>query len=183
MRIVTHKYFADQYDDEEVLMVFNQHPVVMRKGLIYGMLAIAAGTIPSFIEPTMTMLYLGLLGGFTLGGLIFFPSWMRWHFSVYIVTDRRFIDQTYKGLFRKKVVDIDLRQIQMVNYEVNGLQETLLGFGTMVVHTLMGDLVIKDLHHPAKVQKELLKILREKGIVQAQPNVSSESNTFDETED
>ena len=160
-----HKYFADQYDDEEVLMVFNQHPVVMRKGLILGMLAIALGTVPSFFVPTMTMLGLGLLGGFVLGGIIFFPSWMRWHFSVYIVTDRRFLQINQKGMFKKSVIDLDLHQIQMINYEVNGLQETLLGFGTMVVHTYMGDLTIKELHHPAKIQKEMLQLLRERGIV------------------
>ena len=32
------KYFADQFDDEEVLYVFHKHPIVMRKGLILGML-------------------------------------------------------------------------------------------------------------------------------------------------
>lgn len=177
-----HKYFADQYEDEEVLMVFNQHPVVMRKGLIFGMLAIAAGTIPSLIEPTMTMLGLGLLGGVVLGILVFFPSWMRWHFSVYIVTDKRFIEINQKGMFKKSVVDIDLRQIQMINYEINGLQETLLGFGTMVVHTLMGDLTIKDLHHPAKVQKEMQQILRDKGIVPITPQ-NDGTTPLDETED
>ncbi len=31
------KYFADQFDDEEVLFVFRKHPVVMRKGLIIAM--------------------------------------------------------------------------------------------------------------------------------------------------
>jgi hypothetical protein len=26
------KYFADQFEDEEVLFVFRKHPIVMRKG-------------------------------------------------------------------------------------------------------------------------------------------------------
>ena len=55
----------------------------------------------------------------------------------------------------------------MVNYEINGLQETLLGFGTIVVQTYVGDLTIHDVHHPAKVQKELLLILRDRGIATA----------------
>jgi hypothetical protein len=33
------KYFPDQFDDEEVLYVFRKHPIVMRKGLIFGSLA------------------------------------------------------------------------------------------------------------------------------------------------
>jgi len=166
-----HKYFAEQYDDEEVLLVFNQHPIVMRKGLILGMLAIALGTVPSFIWVTMESLYYGLAGGFVLGGLVFFPHWMRWHFSVYIVTDKRFIEINQKGMFKKSVVDLDLRQIQMINYQINGLQETLLSFGTMVVHTYMGDLTIRELHHPAKIQKEIQQILRDKGIVPIEKSV------------
>ena len=159
-----HKYFADQYDDEEVLLVFNKHPVVMRRGLIYLMLAIALGTIPSFFKPEMSVLGLGLLGGLVLGAIVFLPSWIAWRFSIYIITDQRLIQITQKGLFKRSVVDLALPQIQMVNYEINGFQETLLGFGTIVVQTYVGDLTIHDVHHPAKIQKELLKILRDRGI-------------------
>lgn len=136
----------------------------MRKGLIWGMLAIALGTIPSFFKPEMSVLGLGLLGGFVLGGIVFFPSWINWKFSVYIITDQRLIQITQKGLFKRSVVDLALPQIQMVNYQINGFQETLLGFGTIVVQTYVGDLTIHDVHHPAKIQKELLRILRERGI-------------------
>lgn len=57
-----------------------------------------------------------------------------------------------------------LNQIQMVNYEVSGLQETLLGFGTIVMQTYVGDLVIHEVHHPPAIQKKLLEILREQGV-------------------
>jgi hypothetical protein len=47
---------------------------------------------------------------------------------------------------------------------VAGLQETLLGFGTITMQTFVGDLVIHDIHHPAKIQKKLLEILRSNGV-------------------
>ena len=34
----------------------------------------------------------------------------------------------------------------------------------MKMQTYVGDLVIKDVHHPAKIQKKLLSILRQEGI-------------------
>ncbi len=186
-----HKYFSDQYDDEEVLLVFNKHPVVMRKGLIFGMLAIALGTIPSFFKPEMSVLGLGLLGGLVLGGLVFLPSWINWRFSIYIITDQRLIQITQKGLFKRSVVDLALTQIQMVNYSINGFQETLLGFGTIMVQTYVGDLTIHDVHHPAKIQKEILLILRERGIatnIYPNPNqplagINEEDNQEDDDED
>jgi hypothetical protein len=51
-----------------------------------------------------------------------------------------------------------------MNYQIKGLQETLLGFGTIIVQTYMGDLVIHDVHHPEKVQKTIAHILRDQGI-------------------
>ncbi len=159
------KYFADQLDDEEVLYVFRKHPIVMRKGLVFGMLGILLGTVPGYLKPEYSYFFGGLAAGFLLGGLIFFPSWIGWFYSVFIVTDKRFIQISQKGLFHRSVVDIGLNQIQMVNYEIAGFQETLLGFGTIMMQTYMGDLVIHDVHNPAKTQKKLLKILRDEGII------------------
>lgn len=157
------KLFEDQMDDEEVLYVFRKHPVVMRKGLVLGMLGPLVGVIPATIKPELGFgWFFGGLGlGCLLGLLIFAPSWIAWFFSLFIVTDQRLIQITQKGLFHRSVVDIGLSQIQMVNYEVAGLQETMLGFGTILMQTYLGDLVIHDVHHPAKIQKKLLGILRD----------------------
>ena len=157
------KYFKEQFDDEEVLLVFRKHPIVMRKALILSMFGILLGTIPAFIKPEYSYLIGGLILGFILGLLIIFPSWVRWYFSVYIMTNKRFIQQT-RGMINVSVVDIGLDQIQMVNYQIKGLEETLLGFGTIMVQTFVGDLVIHDVHHPAKTQKKMIHILRDLGI-------------------
>ncbi len=158
------KAFADQFDDEEVLFVFRKHPVVMRKGLIFGLLMVLLGSLVVFWQPTMLAFALGVLGGAVVGGIIMLPSWVTWYFSVFIVTDKRLIQVTQKGFFHKSVIDMGLNQIQMVNYQVAGLQETLLGFGTIMMQTFVGDLVIHEIPHPAKIQKKLLEILREQGV-------------------
>jgi hypothetical protein len=165
--LMAQKYFADQFDDEEVLFVFRKHPIVMRKGLILGMLAVLLGTIPALFDPRYSVYFIGLACGIVLGLILFFPSWVTWHFSVFIVTDQRLIQITQKGFWQRSVVDMGLNQIQMVNYQVSGLQETLLGFGTIMMQTLVGDLVIHEIHHPAKIQKKLLEILREQGVAAA----------------
>lgn len=161
------KYFEDQFDDEEVLFVFRKHPVIMRKGLIYGMFGILAGLIPGLIKLEYSWFFGGLAGGFLLGALLFAPSFIAWYFSVFIVTDQRFIQITQKGFFHRAVVDIGLNQIQMVNYEIAGLEQTMLGFGTIMMQTYLGELVVHDVHHPAKIQKKIIKILRDEGIMTA----------------
>lgn len=163
------KRFEDQFDDEEVLYVFRKHPIVMRKGLIMGMGMILVGTLPAAIEPTLGFgWFFGGIGlGMIAGGLLLLPSWIGWYYSVFILTDQRLIQITQKGLFHRSVVDMHLNQIQMVNYEISGLQETLLGFGTIIMQTLVGDLVIHSIHHPARTQKRILEVLRKEGIVPA----------------
>jgi hypothetical protein len=176
------KHFPDQFDDEEVLFMFRKHPVVMRKGLIFGMLAILLGTIPALIKPELSYFYGGLAGGLALGGIVYFPSWVAWYYSIFIVTDQRLIQITQKGMFHRTVVDLTLSQIQMVNYQIAGLQETLLGFGTIMMQTYVGDLVIHDVHHPAEIQKRVLKILRDKGITTTNFPANKDS-TDDEIEE
>lgn len=180
-----HKYFADQFDDEEVLYVFRKHPIVMRKGLIIGMGSWVIGPIYTLVltytrpdnPPSMTFFFLSMLLSIVLGSIIFAPSYMSWYFSVFVVSDQRFIQITQKGFFHRSVVDMSLGQIQMVNYEVAGLQETLLGFGTIMMQTFVGDLVIHDVHHPAKIQKKLIGILREQGISTASAGPGSSDSS------
>ncbi len=158
------KLFDDQFDDEEVLYVFRKHPIVMRKGLIFASFALLLGTVPALVKPEMSYFFGGLAVGFLLAGFVFFPYWISWYYSIFIVTDQRLIQITQKGLFHKTVVDLGLQQIQMVNYQVDGFQEAVLGFGTIMMQTYMGDLIIHDVHHPAKTQKKLIGILRDLGI-------------------
>lgn len=158
------KYFEDQFDDEEVLLVFRKHPVVMRRGLIVAMLMLLLGTVPSLLTQTYSAYFIGVGAGAVLGALVMLPSWIGWYFSLFIITDQRLIQITQKGLFNRSVIDMRLNQIQMVNYQIAGLQETLLGFGTIMMQTFVGDLVIHEIHHPATIQKKLLDILRQQGV-------------------
>jgi hypothetical protein len=157
------KHFKEQFEDEEVQLVFRKHPVVMRKGLILASFALLVGVLPALVKPVYLVFFGGLLGGFILAAAVMFPYWVKWYFSVYIMTSHRFIQQT-RSLLQVNVVDISLEQIQMINYQIVGLEETMLGFGTIIVQTYAGDLVIHDVHHPAKVQKKMIHVLRELGI-------------------
>lgn len=170
------KLFADQLEGEAVLFVFRKHPVVMRRGLIYAMVAILLGIIPALFKPEYSYFFGGLAAGLALSVVLFLPSWIHWYYSLFIVTDQRFVQITQRGLFHRSVSDLGLHHIQTVNYQVAGFQQTLLGFGTIVVQTYMGDLVIHDVHHPAQTQKKIVSIIKEYGI-------KSDEYPFDESED
>lgn len=177
------RYFKEQFDDEDVQLVFKKHPVVMRKGLIFGSLAVIFPMLYLLVAeslfrrpPTMVTLYICLGIGLVLMGIILLPYWISWNYSVYIMTDQRLIQITQKGLFKRSMVAIGLDQVQMVNYEIDGLEETLLGFGTIVVQTSVGSLTIHDVHRPAKIQKKMLHLLRDLGYANSQGQMVEEGN-------
>jgi uncharacterized integral membrane protein len=167
------KQFKGQYDNEEVLYVFRKHPVVMRKGLIIASLGLLVGPLyvlaVSFVKPSATpnetQYLLILLAGFIFAAILMFPAWIYWYFTVYIMTDQRFIQQVQKGFFKKSYSDIALKHVQSLNYEVYGMQETLLGYGSLMIQTYLGDIIIHDVHHPEKITNSLFEILREHGAV------------------
>lgn len=188
-----HKYFADQFDDEEVLYVFRKHPVVMRKGIVAWAVTMLLGPLYVLVltfmyrdnpakYPGTGTFFLSVLASFALSLIVFAPSYIGWYFSVFIITDQRFIQIHQKGLFHRGVSDIGLNQIQSISYEVAGLQETLLGFGTIKMQTYVGDVLIHDLHKPAHIQKRILGILREQGITgTSYPGNAQQSPVGDQT--
>jgi len=173
------RHFKEQFDDEEVKLVFRKHPITMLKGLIFFSVAILIGVIPSLVKPEYSVLFTGLSIGLAIGLITWFPFWVRWYFSVYILTDQRFIQQT-RSILQVNVVDIGLDQIQMINYQIKGFNETLLNFGTIVVQTYVGDLVIKYVHHPAGIQKQMVHVLRELGIHPSQRPMTGGSKVIGE---
>ncbi len=165
------KHFKEQFEEEDTLLVFRKHPIVMRKGLIlasFGMLVgpfytLALIYINKNDPPSIAFFFASILVSFILACVLIFPWWVKWYFSVYIMTNKRFIQQT-RSLLQVNVVDIGLDQIQMINYQIAGLEETVLRFGTIVVQTYVGDLVIKQVHHPERIQNKMVHILRDLGI-------------------
>lgn len=171
--------FEGQLEGEEVLLMFRKHPIVMRKGLVISAIGLLVGPLlTTFLTtdfgmrvfnmeypPSMNFFLGSLLASLVLSAILFFPSWMSWYFSIYLLTNQRFVQIKQQGFFNKSVVDIGLDSITMINYEVKGVQETLLGFGTIVMQTYVGELVIREVHHPAKLQRDITTKLRESGFL------------------
>jgi len=155
--------FDTQHEDEEVLMVFRRHPVVMRKGLMSLLIGLLFGMIPSLIWPTNLANLWFAPAGMVLGSVYLFYQWVGWYYSVFIISDQRLIQITQKGFFNRGVVDIGLDKIQNINFQVSGVQETMLGFGTILVQTFVGDLIMDHIQHPARVQEHIVKIIKELG--------------------
>lgn len=155
--------FEGQHDDEEVVVVFRRHIIAMRKGFYALAIPFVLASIPVLIWPHRLEFLLVALGGFVLGLLLFFYHWMGWYFSIYIVTNERIRQISQQGFFGKSVVDLGLSKIQNISYNVPGFTGEVLGFGTIVIQTYVGDLVLDKIHHPDKIHNQITDAVREAG--------------------
>jgi uncharacterized membrane protein YdbT with pleckstrin-like domain len=147
--------FDGQRDDERLLFIFRRHIIAMRKGFYLLFIPFALSAIPPLIWQTTLELFLLPIVGLVLGLILFSYHFIMWYFTIYIVTDQRIRQVTQRGFFGKDVVELNLSKIQNISYNIPGFTGEMLGFGTIIVQTVVGDLVIKKVEHPETIYNKL----------------------------
>lgn len=147
--------FEGQREGEKLLFVFRRHIIAMRKGFYLLLIPFAVTSIPPLIWQTQMELFLLPIGGFVVGLVLFAYHFMMWYFTVYIVSDQRIRQVTQRGFFGKDVVELRLSKIQNISYTIPGFSGEVFQFGTIVIQTFVGDLVIHMVEHPDKIYNKL----------------------------
>ena len=147
--------FDGQRDGEELLFVFRRHIIAIRKAFYLLLVPFMLSAIPPLIWQSNLELFLLPVGGLLIGLILFFYHYLMWYFTVYIVTDQRIRQITQRGFFGKDVVELRLSKIQNISYNVPGFTGEMFDFGTIVIQTFVGDLVIHNVAHPDEVYNKL----------------------------
>lgn len=147
--------FEGQHEGEALLFVFRRHIIAMRKGFYALLIPFALSSIPPLIWQDKLELFLLPIAGLILGLLLFSYYFIMWYFTVYIVTTERIRQVTQKGLFGKDVVELRLAKIQNISYNIPGFSGEVFKFGTIVVQTFVGDLIIRMVEHPSEIYNKL----------------------------
>ena len=147
--------FEGQREGEELLFVFRRHIIAMRKGFYGLLIPMVIGAIPFLIWQDKIELLWVFVGGFGLGLLLFFYHLVIWFYTYYIVTSERIRQITQRGLFGKDVVELRLEKVQNISYSVPGFFGEAFKFGTIVIQTIVGDLVIRNVENPDTIYNKL----------------------------
>ncbi len=159
--------FDGQREGEEVVLVFRRHIIALRKGFYSILVPFALASLPTLFFPG-ELLYLYIaFGGLAFGLVLFFYHWIGWYFTIFILTDQRLRQSTQKGFFGKSVIDLPVSKIQNISYTIPGLSGELFGFGTIVIQTYVGDLILDLIHQPGEVYNKLQDV-----AATAAPNTS-----------
>ena len=124
------------------------------------LVCLAIGTLPLFMWKGDRRMFWVFLVFVAVGLVGLFYSIILWYFSIYIVTDQRIRQITQKGFFKKSVVDLGLDRIQSISYGVPGILGGVFGFGTILIQTAVGDLVISMVPRPEKVYNKLQNLIK-----------------------
>ena len=157
------KSFSGQREGEEVKYVFRRHVFTAWRGMFWLLSCALIGLIPMALwrdDQRMFYVWLGFLAVGVLGMLY---AYMLWYFSYYLVTNQRVRQVRQRGIFRKTVVDLGLDKVQSISYEVPGIKGGMMGYGTLLIQTQVGDMTISMVRKPEKIYN-ILQDLANKAI-------------------
>ena len=147
--------FDGQREGEEVVLVFRRHIIALRKGFYSILIPFVLASLPTLINPGELLFFYISMGGLAFGLVLFFYHWIGWYFTIFILTNQRLRQNTQKGIFGKSVIDLPVSKIQNISYTIPGLSGELFGFGTIVIQTYVGDLILDLIHQPNEVYNKL----------------------------
>ena len=147
--------FEGQRANEEIVYVFRRHILTSIKGLFFLIFMAVIGFFPQLMWSDNQMMVFVWMGAVIVGLLGMGYSYLLWYFSFYIVTNQRLRQTRQKGLFKKTVVDLSLENIQSASFGVPGLFGSMFDYGTILIQTGAGDLVLSMVSHPEKVYNEI----------------------------
>lgn len=153
------KSFEGQRDNEELLFMFRRHIIAMRKGFYLLLIPFAVSAIPPLIWQSNLMLFWLPVGGLVIGLLLFSYHFLMWFYTYYIVTDQRIRQVTQRGLFGTDVVELRLSKVQNISYNIKGLSGEMFNYGTIIIQTFVGDLVINNVEKPSEIYNKLQDVL------------------------
>lgn len=155
---------SGNFDNEDIIRVNRQFPIVMRRPLIYGMLILVVGLLPwafafgnmySWAEQAAWWLIFCII----VLILYWLRTWVGWYFTVFVLTDKRVVMTRQKGLFDRTVSELALNNIQNVTYAMKGVQAAMFHFGDITIATLSGagNFEMKYVHRPERFAKAIIR--------------------------
>lgn len=153
--------FERLHNGEKVLLVFRRHIIAMRKGFYSLLIPMTIGALPFLIWQTNLDLLWIFVGGFVLGLILFIYHFLMWFYTVYVVTNERIRQITQRGFFGRDVVEISLDKVQSISYNIPGFSGEVFKFGTIIMRTYVGDLVIRLVEHPSEIYNKLQDAVHE----------------------
>lgn len=131
-----------------------------KRGMAVAILIALMGFMPMVMWPRDARMFYVFLGGLGLALVAGFYAYALWYFSLFIVTNERIRQVTQRGLFKKTVVDLEFDKIESVSFHVPGVIAGMMGYGSLLIQTSVGDMTISQVAGVEKVYNRIQNALK-----------------------
>ena len=153
--------FDGQRSDENVLLFFRRSIFSIIKYILLSLFVIFLAVFPMAIFGyNQTLLIVGFIG-IVVGVIIFIHYFCAWYYTLYIFSDQRIRQIRQEGIFKKNIIDLDISTVQNIRYKSAGILGEILHFGTIIIQTTAGDLVINKVSKALNVYNDIQNIIRQ----------------------
>ena len=163
--------FEGQKDGEKVILLLRRHPFTILVRIGFFSLACLAPIVIGIIFLPYLMAH-GLLNLFFFASSVWFLGfWLAIFYSLtiytlntVIITNDRIIDSDQHGLFNREISELHSHRIQDISTHVNGVIETFLGFGDVMVQTAASEkqFIFHKIPRPEKVKDAIMQVTASK---------------------
>lgn len=164
--------FQGMADKEEVVLFLRKHPISHLPQIILVILFLLA-PVGFFITLGMMRIEGSSVLSLGLGGSIVFiliaisiavDTFMKWFYTVSIVTDRRIVDVDFVNIMFHRFSETQLKQVQDVTHTVHGVMGSIFDYGSVFVQTAASkpEFEFLDVPKPRDVQDAVLGLLEMK---------------------
>ncbi len=159
--------FIGQRESEQIKFVLFRHwyfiafPVIEAIGII-----LLSFIIPIWLHWTKWIFSYGLTTFLYYGWMVFWICfmiyrYMNWYRDRFIITSERIVDIDQRGLFSRKVSEVELDKVQNITHSVDGVAATMFNFGTIIIQSAgAGELMLKQVADPAGIQEEITNLVK-----------------------
>jgi hypothetical protein len=160
--------FEGQETGERVIMLLRKHAFVV-------LLSLSGFALACFVPILILTIFASFIINLNLLSLFLFLSSLWYMFlwlavfrflTIYtlntvIITDHRVIEREQRGFFNQKVSELHAQKIQDITAHTEGIFETMLHFGNVVVQTAASEkqFVFHQIPEPEKVKDAIMKIV------------------------
>lgn len=153
----TNVRFETQEDQEKVILLLRQHPIVNLPWIFIAAVLIMAPSVLSvfplieFLPPNFQ--FVAVLFWYLIVTAFVLESALSWFFNIYIVTDERLIDVDFHNLIHKEVTESKIDKVQEITHKVGGVAGTVFNYGTVTIQTAgaVPNLEFQSVPNPAEV--------------------------------
>lgn len=165
------KYFPDPLDPtEDIIMVLRQDVVIISLNfLAYLIIFLVVTLLRSVLSTYIIDISFGKelldISYFTFNIIILVICLLRFHdyfLTIQLLTSKRVIDVTQKGLFGRETNELAITAIEDGSYKQTGLFATIFNYGDVILQTASGGskdtsgFIFKNIPNPSRVHKIIM---------------------------